>query len=108
MIPTVSTVGKTVRIAFPFDADTPAAVFRRGDTVWMVFDTPQAMVAPPPSDALASIASNFEMVAAGETKVLRLDLSADRLATLGSEGRAWVLSLGDALLSATEPMTLDR
>lgn len=108
VIPTVSTVGKTVRIAFPFDADTPAAVFRRGDTVWMVFDTPQAMVAPPPSDALASIASNFEMVASGQTKVARMDLSADRLATLGSEGKAWVLSLGDALLTATEPMTLDR
>lgn len=106
--PSVTTVGKTVRVAFPFDADTPAAVFRRGDTVWMVFDTPQAIVAPPPSDALASIASNFEMVAAGQTKVVRMDLSADRLATLGSEGRAWVLSLGDALLSATEPMTLDR
>ena len=106
--PVVTTVGKTVRIAFPFDADTPAAVFRRGDTVWMVFDTPQAIVAPPPSDALASIASNFEMVAAGQTKVARMDLSADRLATLGSEGRAWVLSLGDALLTATEPMTLHR
>lgn len=106
--PSVTTVGKTVRIAFPFDADTPAAVFRRGDTVWMVFDTPQSIVAPLQSDALASIASDFEIVAAGETKVVRMDLSADRLATLGSEGRAWVLSLGDALLSATEPMTLDR
>lgn len=106
--PSVTTVGNTVRVAFPFDADTPAAVFRRGDTVWMVFDTPQAVAAPPPSDALSSIASNFEMVAAGETKVVRMDLAVDKLATLGSEGRAWVLSLGDALLSATEPMTLDR
>lgn len=106
--PSVTTVGNTVRVAFPFDADTPAAVFRRGDTVWMVFDTPQAVLAPPPSDALSSIASNFELVAAGQTKVVRMDLAADRLATLGSEGRAWVLSLGDALLGATEPMTLDR
>jgi hypothetical protein len=106
--PSVTTVGNTVRVAFPFDADTPAAVFRRGDTVWMVFDTPQAVLAPPPSDALSSIASNFELVAAGQTKVIRMDLAADRLATLGSEGRAWVLSLGDALLGATEPMTLHR
>lgn len=106
--PSVTTVGNTVRVSFPFDADTPAAVFRRGDTVWMVFDTPQAVLAPPPSDALSSIASNVELVAAGQTKVVRMDLAADRLATLGSEGRAWVLSLGDALLGATEPMTLDR
>jgi len=62
--PVVTTVGKTVRIAFPFDADTPAAVFRRGDTVWMVFDTPQAIVAPPPSDALASGAASVNVVMA--------------------------------------------
>lgn len=106
--PQVTAAGNTVRVAFPFDTDTPAAVFRRGDTVWMVFDTPQALAAPPPSEALSSIATNFDVVAAGETKVVRLDLAADRLATLGSEGRAWVLSLGDALLNATEPMTLSR
>lgn len=108
VVPSVTTVGKTVRVAFPFDADTPAAVFRRGDTVWLVFDTSQELLAPPQSEALASIANNFETVSAGETKVVRMDLAVDRLATLGSEGRAWVLSLGDALLNATEPMTLDR
>ncbi|MDC9824421.1 hypothetical protein PRN20_11820 [Devosia sp. ZB163] len=106
--PVVSTVGNTVRIAFPFDADTPAAVFRRGDVVWMVFDTPQVVANPPSSDALSSIASGFEVVTAGETKVVRMDLAADRLATLGSEGRAWVLSLGDTLLAATEPVALLR
>lgn len=106
--PTVTTVGNTVRIAFPFDGDTPAAVFRRGDVVWMVFDSAQAVAAPPKSSELDSVASNFEVVSAGETKVIRMDLAADRLATLGSEGRAWVLSLGDTLLGAAEPMTLER
>ena len=42
----------------------------------------------------AAIASDFEVMPAGDTKVVRLDLAADRLATLGSEGRSWVLSLG--------------
>jgi hypothetical protein len=106
--PTVSVVGNTVRIAFPFAADTPAAVFRRGNIVWMVFDTAQIIDQPPPSDALSAIASAFEVLPAGDTKVVRLDLSADRLATLASEGRSWVLSLGDVLLAATEPMTLSR
>ncbi|MGC4077415.1 MAG: hypothetical protein QM702_10355 [Rubrivivax sp.] len=108
VVPQVSAVGNTVRIAFPFDADTPAAVFRRGDTVWMVFDTPQSVNAPPSSDLLSSVARDFEVVAASDTKVIRMDLATDKLATLGSEGRAWVLSLGDALLSATEPMELTR
>lgn len=106
--PQVTTTGSTVRVAFPFDTDTPAAVFRRGDTLWMVFDTSQALLPPPPSEALSSIASGFDVVSAGETKVVRMDLAVDRLATLGSEGRSWVLSLGDALLNATEPVTLSR
>lgn len=106
--PKVSVVGNTVRIAFPFAEDTPAAVFRRGNIVWMVFDTAQPIDQPPPSDALSAIASAFEVLPAGDTKVVRLDLSSDRLATLASEGRSWVLSLGDVLLGTTEPMALSR
>src|SRR5690606_5481948 len=98
----------TIRVTFPFERDTPAAVFRRGDTLWMVFDTSQDVRPPSPVDALSAIATNVEVVAAGDTKVVRFDLSVDRLATLGSEGRAWVLSLGDVPLNATEPITLSR
>lgn len=108
VIPHVTSLGGTIRVAFPFERDTAAAVFRRGDTVWMVFDTSQDILPPDPADALKDIARNVEVVAAGDTKVVRLDLNVDRLATLGSEGRSWVLSLGDVLLNATEPVTLSR
>ena len=37
-----------------------------------------------------------------------VDLSTERLATLASEGRSWVLSIGDVLLNATEPLALKR
>lgn len=106
--PVISTVGTTIRIGFPFDQDTAAAVFRRADTVWLLFDTSTHINAPPADDALAAIASRFEVIPAGDTEVVRIDLAADRLATLGSEGRSWVLSLGDVLLSPTEPLSLTR
>ncbi|HEY9009938.1 MAG TPA: hypothetical protein VIN06_02875 [Devosia sp.] len=106
--PIVSTVGATVRVAFPFDQDTAAAVFRRGDTVWLLFDTSTKINAPAQTEALSSIATRFEVIPAGETEVVRIDLSAERLATLGSEGRSWVLSLGDVLLNPTEPLSLAR
>lgn len=108
LTPTVSSVGPTVRIAFPFEQDTAAAVFRRGDIVWMLFDTGVAINNPAYSEALASIASGFEIIPAGDIKVVRLDLATERLATLGSEGRSWVLSLGDVLLSPTEPVAFNR
>lgn len=106
--PFVSVLGNTVRVVFPFEQDTPAAVFRRGDSVWMLFDTVSGINPPPASSELGAIARSFDVVSSGATQVVRVDLSQDRLASLGSEGMAWVLSLGDMMLSPTEPMDLTR
>ncbi|UJW86614.1 tetratricopeptide repeat protein [Devosia sp. SL43] len=106
--PFISVLGSTVRVVFPFEQDTPAAVFRRGDTVWMMFDTISGIAPPPQSDALDALASEFAVVTAGDTQMVRVELSQDRLATLGSEGMAWVLSLGDIMLTPTEPIELSR
>ena len=106
--PFVNVLGSTVRLVFPFEQDTPAAVFRRGDTVWMIFDTVSGIQPPPSSSDLSAVASEFAVIASGDTQVVRIDLAQERLATLGSEGMAWVLSLGDMMLSPTEPMNLHR
>jgi hypothetical protein len=106
--PFVSVLGSTVRVVFPFEQDTPAAVFRRGDTVWMIFDTLVGVGQPDHSAEFSALVRDFVVQAAGDTQVIRLDLSQDRLATLGSEGMAWVLSLGDIMLSPTEPIDLSR
>lgn len=106
--PSVQQNGPTVRINFPFDNETPSAVFRRGDTIWMMFDTPTAIEPPDASSALDLVATDFSVAPAGDTQVVRLSLAGERLATLGSEGRTWVLSLGDMLLAPTEPIALHR
>ncbi len=106
--PVVEEASGTIRVKFPFERDTPSAVFRRADTLWMLFDTRTLINQPAQSDALDSIASAFSVVPAGETQIVRIDLSTERLATLASEGRSWVLSVGDVLLNATEPLSLKR
>jgi hypothetical protein len=106
--PMVDSISGTVRVRFPFERDTPSAVFRRGDTLWMLFDTRTAINQPAGSEALDAIASAFTVVPAGETQIVRVDLSTERLATLASEGRSWVLSVGDVLLNATEPLAMKR
>lgn len=108
IVPTIDNVGATVRMVFPFAEDTPAAVYKRGDTVWMLFDTTVRISSPENADALAPVASNFAVMGAGSAQIVRMEVNSDRLATLGSEGRSWVLSLGDVLLDATEPVVLDR
>jgi len=106
--PVAAEVAGTVRVSFPFETDTASAVFRRGDTLWMLFDTPATINQPDKSDALSSIASGFAVIPAGDTQIVRVDLSTTRLATLASEGRSWVLSIGDVLLNATQPIDLKR
>jgi hypothetical protein len=106
--PVIDEASGTVRVKFPFERDTPSAVFRRGDTLWMLFDTRTVITNPGQSDALDAIASAFAVIPAGETQIVRVDLSTERLATLASEGRAWVLSVGDVLLNATEPLVFKR
>ena len=106
--PQVTTVGNTVRVAFPFVSRTAAAVFRRGDIVWLFFDTPSTVTEPPDMVALKSVADSFDVVPASGTQIIRLHLSQDRLATLAAEGQSWVLSLGDLMLSAEQPLKFTR
>jgi hypothetical protein len=106
--PAVDAMAGTVRVSFPFERDTPAAVFRRGDTLWMLFDTRTGINQPTQSDALNEIASAFTVIPAGEAQMVRIDLSTQKLATLSSAGRSWVLSIGDVLLNATQPIELRR
>ena len=108
LTPLVSTVGNTVRIVFPFETDTAAAVFRRGDVVWMIFETPRRIVEPARADLLEGVARDFDVTGTGGAQVVRMTLDTERLASLGSEGKTWVLSLGDLLLNAAEPIRLDQ
>ncbi len=108
VVPRVETMGNTIRVNFPFEQDTAAAVFRRGDVLWLIFDTRRPVGTPPAGTELDSISTGFTVIPARDTQIVRMDLAADRLATLGSEGRSWVLSLGDVVLDATQPIELAR
>ena len=62
----------------------------------------------PTWSALGEVADSFDVVPASGTQIVRLNLSIDRLATLASDGQSWVLSLGDILLAAEEPLKFER
>lgn len=106
--PEVKRIGSSVRITFPFDVETPAAVYRRGDMVWMVFDTTAAVNAPAGQDILSEISDDFSTISAGDTQIVRMQLDPDKLASLGSQGLGWVISVGDMVLAPSEPISLNR
>lgn len=101
-----------LRVTFPIQVATPAAAFRRGDTVWLVFDTPK------PIDVEAIRARGGAMI--GEVgripldkgQAVRIRLTRPLVYSLASEevGKKtnWLLTLADKIQSTPLPLMMSR
>jgi len=96
---------EAVTLAFPFAAATPAAAFRRADTVWLVFDTTRAI----DLSALQAVEPGSEPVfrdailtrPAPGLAVVRLKLDRPRLTALVPQAQGWLMTLGDRSAAAS-------
>jgi len=100
--------GDAVRMTFPFVVATPAAVFRRADTITLVFDSQ----APIDINRIAA-QSGGSIRAASITRsrqgqVIQLKLERPKLASIGAEGLAWNVVVGDVMLEPTQPLSVVR
>src|SRR5215472_1763594 len=100
--------GETLRLTFPFAAPTPAAVFRRSDTLWLVFDTGAKI-------DLAALANGVKGKIRGATvtpvddgQVVRIALDRPQLASFAEEGTFWSVTVGDIALEPTQPLGIVR
>lgn len=101
-----------LRVTFPLQVATPAAAFRRGDTIWLVFDTPK------PIDVEAIRARGGAMI--GEVSRMPLDkgqavrirLTRPLVYSLTSEevGKEtnWLLTLADKIQATPLPLMMSR
>ncbi len=106
--PTIEKTGSTIKLTFPFERETAAAVFRRGETLWILFETFASIKEPKDLQEFSLLSDNYSVINASGTSIIRIKLPIDRLATLGSQGRSWVLSLGDLVLAPGELVTLSK
>ena len=58
MAPRIKRSGDNVTFEFPFSAATPAAVFRRGDTLWLVFGSDDVIANGPAHSLICLIDSS--------------------------------------------------
>jgi hypothetical protein len=105
--PIIQTVGDTVRIAFPFDRKTPGAVYRRGDNLWIVFDTDREIDAAPLSGE-SPVLAGAEAFTSDGAKVVKLSMKKPPLTTVSPDGSAWIVSIGDQILDGAVPVPLQR
>jgi tetratricopeptide (TPR) repeat protein len=100
--------GDALRITFPFAQPTSAAMFRRADTIWLVFDS-QA-----PID-IAQIAAqsglgvrNAVVTNSSDGQVVQLKLDRPKLTSTAADGNSWTVIVGDTMLDPTQPLSAVR
>ncbi len=105
----VNVSGEDMRIEFPFATPTPAAVFRRSETLWLVFDNA-------PKIDLAALTRGLNTVVRKATftrgpdgeGIVRLRLARPLLASAAADGPGWVVSIGDTVTPPTAALAIAR
>ena len=102
----VKRAGHTVRLVFPLARPAPAAIFRRGQTLWAVFDD----VAPLDLSAITresgGLVTSADQTPLDRGRAVRMKLSDDRLLSVQTDGANWIVSLGDDVLARSETVDL--
>lgn len=96
------------RLTFPFKSPTAAAVFRRSDSIWLVFDTDQPINASAIRREGAWIVADTTPVDLPKGRALRIRLNRPQLAALTGNELGWTLVLADKALSPPQPLTATR
>jgi hypothetical protein len=102
--------GDTMRLEFPFAEPTAAAVFRRADMLWLVFDSVAKIDLAALADAEVAQtirASTLDRGADGEA-IVRLRLTRPQLASLSNDGPSWIVGIGDSVAVPTRPLGIAR
>lgn len=100
--------GDTTRLIFPFEIETPAAVFRRGSIVTMVFETDVPFDLRSLSAELRDIVRNVSPFRIGRLKIIHLDLTGNTLVSMAPSGERWIVSLGSGVVEPPEPIQIGR
>jgi tetratricopeptide (TPR) repeat protein len=101
-----------LHVKFSFATATPAALFRRADTVWLVFDSIKPIdIAPIKSNGGAVIAE-VKLQALDKGQAIRIRLNRPQMPSLTSDNQGgnanWTLTFADTMQTPTQPLTVVR
>jgi tetratricopeptide (TPR) repeat protein len=100
--------GDGLALSFPFAVPTPAAVFRRADMLWLVFDTDATIgLAALEGDRSRTIRS-ATLTRRADAAVVRVQLERPRLVSATTDGPAWTIMVGGEVVEPTRPLAISR
>ena len=100
--------GENLKLSFPFAAPTPAAVFRRADTLWLVFDSAAKIdLAALAKDGTHTIRA-ATISPSRDGQVVRIALERPRLTSFAEDGSSWTVTIGEVVLEPTRQLNIVR
>jgi tetratricopeptide (TPR) repeat protein len=100
--------GENLVLRFPFASPTPAAMFRRADVLWLVFDTDaDIQVAELANDPGHNI-RNATVTHLPDASVVRIKLERPKLTSVAMEGATWVVNIGSQITAPARALSLTR
>lgn len=97
-----------LQIVFPFAGATPAAVFRRADTVWMVFDTEATVAITSLNAELGKTLRGASTTRVDAVALVRVKLERPQLISVVADGNAWVVTFANEVVEPTRPLQITR
>jgi hypothetical protein len=101
-----------LRLTFSFPAVTPAASFRRGDTVWLVFDTTSPLEVEPIRAKGGAIVGEVTRQSLQAGQAIRIRLNRPQMHSLTADeregGAKWTLIFADKVQAPPQPLPVMR
>jgi tetratricopeptide (TPR) repeat protein len=101
-----------LRVTFPLQVSTPAAAFRRGDTIWLVFDTPKPIDVEAIRTRGGAMIGEVSRMPLDKGQAVRIRLTRPLVYSLTSEevGKEtnWLLTLADKIQATPLPLMMSR
>ncbi len=108
VIATVARYAGRIAISFPFAESTAAAVFQRGEAIWLVFDSQRPIDVGELANDPAQILRGAEFSTSEFGGVVRLKLTRARLPNVERDGFTWTITLGDGVTAQSRPLPMRR
>jgi hypothetical protein len=101
-----------LELTFYFAAPTPAALFRRADTVWMVFDSQAPIDIEPIRNKGGALISEVARLPLDNGQAIRIRLSRPQMPSLVGEdvrgGAKWTVTFADTMRTPIQPLAAIR
>jgi hypothetical protein len=95
-------------IAFAFGEPVAGALFRRGETIFLVFDTARPIQVGDLASGAPRFLRGVEQVELPQGRLIKLKLDKPRLTSLESDGSSWVVNIGDTMSAPSRPLPVRR